>query len=84
MYGGVNESLSLGLPTGLLSDYSVIDTATDPSSGAALFPSRGPLLGGEGWNINHWLLDRPQNTYNPQVDEEVCFIVICEVHSLCG
>ena len=71
MYSGVNDSLFLGLQTGLLSDYSVIDTATDASSESGQLFSRGPLLGGEGWNINHWLLDIPLNTCNPQVDEEV-------------
>ena len=71
MYGGTNDSLFLGLPTGLLSDDSVIDTATDPSSESGHLFSRGPLLGGEGWNINHWLLDIPPSTCNLQVDEEV-------------
>ena len=74
MYGGANDSLSLGLPTGLLFDCSVIDTATDPSLDSGQFFSQGPLLGGEGWNINHWLMDIPPNTCNPQVDEEVGLI----------
>lgn len=74
MYGGANDGLFLRLPTGPLSDYSVIDTATGlPSDSGQLF-SRRPLLGGEGWNISHLLPDIPLNTCNPQVDEEVGFI----------
>lgn len=71
MYDGANDSLFLRLPTGLLFDYSGVDTATDPSSDSGQLFSRGPLLGGEGWNINNWLLDIPLDTCNPQVDEEV-------------
>ena len=94
MYGGANDSSFFGLPTGLLFDCSVIDTATDtsldsgqlllddsvidiatdPSLDSGQFFSQGPSLGGEGWNINHWLMDIPLNTCNSQVDEEVGLI----------
>lgn len=81
MYCGVN---ALGLPTELSSDYSVINTATGPYSDTGLLLSQCPLLGSERRQRNAWLLDIPLNTHGPQVDEEVCFIVIREVHSLYG
>jgi len=74
MYSRANGSSFLTLPTELSSDYSVINTATDPSSDAGLLLSRGPVLGGERQQINPWLLDIPLNTRGPQVDEEVCLL----------
>jgi len=82
MHGGTNGSSFLSLPTEFSSDYYVINTATALSPDAGLLLSRGPFLGGERRQMNPWPLDIPLNTRGPQVGEEVCFIVICGVHSL--
>lgn len=75
MDGTANDSSYLSLLAESLSDHSVIDIITDPSSNAEPLLSQGSFLEDKDWKINHWPLDIPLNTHSTQVNEEAGLLV---------
>ena len=70
-----NDSSYLSLLTEGLSDHSVVEIISDPSSNAGPFLSQGLFSEHEDCRINRWPLDIPLNTHSAQVKEQAGLFV---------